>query len=92
MDIKFHSSILAFLVMALLFSPMISLAEDSETLAGKGLKIIVGEKVLTVSLIDSATTRDFITLLPMTVKVDDYASREKYWRLPRQISSERGHQ
>jgi hypothetical protein len=89
---KFNVSILAFQVMALLFLPLAALAQDSEILTSKLLKITVGNKVLTAALLDNATTRDFIALLPMTVKANDYASREKYWHLTRAISAAKGHQ
>ncbi|MDR1903444.1 MAG: hypothetical protein LBQ88_14355 [Treponema sp.] len=36
-------------------------------------------------LIDTETARDFLTLLPMTVRANDYMSREKYWHLPRPL-------
>jgi hypothetical protein len=39
-------------------------------------------------LIDSQTTRDFISLLPLTLTMNDLFRREKYAHLPRAISQE----
>jgi len=41
------------------------------------LKITIGNSILTATLEDNPTTRDFITLLPITVKLDDYNRTEK---------------
>ena len=40
----------------------------------------------TATLIDSPTTRDFIALLPMTLKLDDYAATEKIAYLPKKLT------
>jgi len=50
------------------------------------LKISVGERTLTARLDDNPTTRDFIALLPLTVKLDDYASTEKVFYPSRKLS------
>ena len=41
------------------------------------IRLKVGDTVLTATLIDSATTRDFISLLPLTLTLKDYAGTEK---------------
>lgn len=41
------------------------------------LKITVGSRVLTATLYDNPTTRDFIALLPLSVNLTDYAGSEK---------------
>ncbi len=46
------------------------------------------DKVLTATLIDSKTTRDFVSLLPLTLKMNDLFRREKFVHLPRAISEE----
>lgn len=50
--------------------------------------IVKGRRTLTATLIDSPTTRDFLTLLPLTLKLDDYAGTEKIVYLPRKLSEE----
>ena len=52
------------------------------------LSLKVGDKGITASLIDNATTRDFISLLPMTLSLEDYNETEKISDLPRRLSTE----
>ena len=59
-------------------------AEDS----GMKIRLTVGDKVLTATLIDSKTTRDFISLLPLTLTLKDYAGTEKVSDLPKRLSTE----
>ncbi|MFI6376403.1 cyclophilin-like fold protein [Streptomyces sp. NPDC050546] len=42
-----------------------------------------GETVLDATLDDNATARDFASLLPLTLQMDDLLQREKYGHLPR---------
>jgi hypothetical protein len=43
-------------------------------------------QAMTATLIDSETTRDFVSLLPLTFSMDDLFGREKFAHLPRAIS------
>ena len=52
------------------------------------INIKVGDKVVTATLIDSKTTRDFVSLLPLTLTMNDLFGREKFAHLPRVISQE----
>jgi len=52
------------------------------------IRLKVGDTVLTATLIDSATTRDFISLLPLTLTLKDYAGTEKISDLPKRLSAE----
>jgi len=52
------------------------------------IRLKVGDKVLTATLIDSKTTRDFISLLPLTLTLKDYAGTEKVSDLPKRLSTE----
>lgn len=55
---------------------------------------IAGEEIW-VELDDSSTSKDFASLLPMTLTLDDYASTEKVSDLPRRLNTEgapRGYQ
>ena len=49
------------------------------------IKITVGSAVLTATLIDNPSARDFLTLLPVTVTMHEFRNREKYGRLPRTL-------
>ena len=47
----------------------------------------VGGTPLMATLDDTATARDFASLLPLTLTLDDYASTEKISDLPRELST-----
>src|SRR6266513_1245418 len=59
-------------------------------LKGQSMKIRlkVEDKVMTTTLIDSKTTRAFVSLLPLTLTMKDLFRREKFAHLPRPISEE----
>jgi len=50
------------------------------------IRLKVGDQAMTATLIDSETTRDFVSLLPLTFTMDDLFGREKFAHLPRAIS------
>lgn len=52
------------------------------------IRLTTNGKSMTATLIDSPTTRDFIALLPMTLKLDDYASTEKIAYLPKKLTTQ----
>ncbi len=52
------------------------------------IRLKVGDTLLTATLIDSATVRDFISLLPLTLTLKDYAGTEKISDLPKRLSTE----
>jgi hypothetical protein len=52
------------------------------------ISLRIGDRVLTATLIDSATTGDFISLLPLTLTLKDYAGTEKISDLPKRLSTE----
>ncbi len=54
--------------------------------SGIEIRLRVGDTVLTATLIDSETTRDFISLVPLTLTMNDLFGREKFGNLPRAIS------
>jgi hypothetical protein len=41
------------------------------------IRLTLNGKTMTATLIDNATARDFLSLLPMTLTLDDYAETEK---------------
>lgn len=51
------------------------------------LKITVGDQVMTATLYDNPTSKDFVSLLPLTLTLNDYASTEKISDLPRKLST-----
>jgi hypothetical protein len=84
---NYRLGIITFLVMVLTFMSRTAFAQDGGTTINKRLRITVGDRVLTAVLLDNETARDFLTLLPMTVRASDYISREKYWHLPRALAA-----
>jgi 4-carboxymuconolactone decarboxylase len=52
------------------------------------LKLTVAGKVVTATLVDSATARDFASLLPMTLTMDDLFKREEFGHLPGALSGD----
>jgi hypothetical protein len=52
------------------------------------INIKVRDKVVTATLMDSKTTRDFVSLLPLTLTMNDLFGREKFAHLPKAISEE----
>lgn len=55
------------------------------------IRLIINGRTITARTIDSATARDFVSLLPLTLTMDDLFNREKFGRLPRAISHEGKH-
>jgi hypothetical protein len=50
------------------------------------IKLRIAGKEITATLIDSETTRDFLSLLPLMLTMNDLFGREKFGHLPRAIS------
>jgi hypothetical protein len=51
------------------------------------IKLRLAETELSATLIDSGTTRDFVSLLPLTLALEDYAGTEKISYRPRPLST-----
>ena len=51
------------------------------------LRLITQGEVLTATLEDNATTRDFVSLLPLSLTLRDYAGTEKVSDLPKRLST-----
>lgn len=52
------------------------------------IKIMIGDTTIAATLYDNPTTRDFISLLPLDLKLEDYARTEKISDLPKKLSTE----
>jgi len=50
------------------------------------IKIKIAGKTLTATLADNPTARDFASLLPVNLSMNDLFGRDKYGDLPRRIS------
>jgi hypothetical protein len=60
---------------------------ETEEASQVELRLRVGGTVLRATMIDSATTRDFISLLPLTLTLSDHAQTEKVSDLPSRLST-----
>lgn len=52
------------------------------------IRLRLEDRLITATLIDSKATQDFISLLPLTLTLADYAGTEKISDLPRKLSTE----
>jgi hypothetical protein len=60
---------------------------ETEERSDMELRLAVGETVLRARMLDNATSRDFASLLPLTLTLSDYAQTEKVSDLPRRLST-----
>ena len=51
------------------------------------IRLTFDGKAVEATLLDNATARDFLSLLPMTLTLDDYNSTEKIGYPPRKLST-----
>jgi len=51
------------------------------------LRLTFGDQVATATLYNRPTSRDFVSLLPLTLTLKDYAATEKISDLPRKLST-----
>jgi hypothetical protein len=61
---------------------------SDEQVKSMKIRIKVGEKEATATLNDSEAARDFVSLLPLTLTLEDYAKTEKISALPKRLSTE----
>ncbi len=62
-----------------------SMTENSNPMSGNKIKIKVGEKTFTATLLDNPTAAAFKTLLPLTIKMKELNNNEKYADLPNSL-------
>jgi len=61
-----------------------ALGQEANTMK---IRLMVDGKPIHAILLDNPTTRDFLSLLPMTITLEDYASTEKIAYMPRKLST-----
>ena len=54
---------------------------------GMEIRLTIDGKAIDGTLLDNASARDFFSLLPLTLALEDYASTEKISYLPRKLST-----
>ncbi|WP_333982538.1 cyclophilin-like fold protein [Ectopseudomonas khazarica] len=82
-------------IMALIFSAN-SFANANDTAPSRAeqdvkhmyaIRIVFGEHIVSATLEDNPSTRDFIAQLPLSLDLDDYSSTEKIAYLPRKLTT-----
>ncbi|PKU24124.1 hypothetical protein CWS72_13140 [Telmatospirillum siberiense] len=63
-----------------------SLERSAEQAHVMRIRLKIESNVITATLVDSETARDFVSLLPLTLTMEDLFGREKFAHLPRAIS------
>jgi hypothetical protein len=53
---------------------------------GKQIRIRMADRAITARLNDSEAARDFVSMLPLTIQMDDHLRREKTGIIPRPLS------
>jgi hypothetical protein len=64
-----------------------SSAMPSQEVSTVKIRMKIGGKAMTATLVDNATARDFLALLPLTLTLEDYAATEKIAYLPRKLTT-----
>lgn len=67
---------------------LVSAASTNQETGQMKIRLKLGDATVTATLLDSRASRDFLSLLPLTLKMNDLFRREKYGHLPRAISEE----
>ena len=82
--------VLIAIALTAILGPTASRADNTTTNQTPAMKIRlrIDNKVLTATLADNKTARDFVSLLPLTLTMNDLFGREKFGHLPRAISEE----
>jgi len=51
------------------------------------IRMTINGKAVTATIADNATAKDFVSLLPLTLTLEDYNATEKIAYLPRKLST-----
>jgi hypothetical protein len=60
---------------------------SASTATSTKIRLRIGARTLTATVVDSRTARDFLSLLPLTVRMSDLFGREKAAPLPRALAN-----
>ena len=81
-----HARNLPFSLLAFAFVILAAPSAHAETHNMK-IRITMNGNEITATLTDNATSRDFVSLLPLKLKLEDYGETEKIGYLPRKLST-----
>ncbi len=72
--------------------PVIHLAKAEKTMKEKNnaprVRMSLGKEEVIVEMFDNPASREFLSMLPLTMQFDDFASTEKIANLPRKLKSQ----
>jgi len=89
---KAHAIKKSFYITLIMFCVM-SLSKNSieaNEISTMKIRIKVGNEFITATMLDTETSRDFISMLPLTLRMKDYSGTEKISDLPRKLSTKNG--
>jgi hypothetical protein len=69
-------------------APRLAFGQKQTDLRGVKLQFAFGQHVFTASLEDNPSARDLVSLLPLSLSVEDYSTNEKIVYLPRKLTEE----
>lgn len=87
MEISRQRATLAVTSIAIALSLLVARPALGQEASTMKIRLTIGGKAIEASLLDNASARDFLSLLPMTLTLKDYASTEKIAYLPRKLST-----
>ncbi|QWU13757.1 hypothetical protein SAMN04487895_13110 [Paenibacillus sophorae] len=62
--------------------------DENESVENTKIKLIFDNEEVIVNLYDNPTSRDFLTMLPITLSFEDYVGNEKISYLPRKLNTD----
>lgn len=74
--------------LAVVVSAILTVTSAGAEINSMKIRIEINGKEIVATLIDSPTSRDLVSLLPLKLKLDDYGETEKIGYLPRKLSTE----
>ncbi|MDM5071990.1 cyclophilin-like fold protein [Aeromonas bestiarum] len=75
-------------VMALLLGATATSTEAQNKADSMNIKMTIAGQIITATLDDSHSARDFFAMLPLTLPLEDYAGTEKIAYLPRKLTTQ----
>lgn len=82
---KFASAMTLSLVMT---STAATSTEDQNRTESMNIKMTIAGQIITATLEESHSARDFFAMLPLTLPLEDYAGTEKIAYLPRKLTTQ----
>ena len=82
---KFASAMILLLVVT---STAATRAEDQNRTESMNIKMTIAGQIITATLEESLSARDFFAMLPLTLPLEDYVGTEKIAYLPRKLTTQ----